>query len=42
MLERLAAWVLNSYIGEYFGNVNTDQLSVALQKGNLILFIMIS
>ena len=34
MLERLVAWVLNSYIGEYFGNVNIDQLSVALQKGN--------
>lgn len=34
MLERLVAWVLNSYIGEYFDNVNTTQLSIALQKGN--------
>ncbi|RWS05004.1 Vacuolar protein sorting-associated protein 13D-like protein [Dinothrombium tinctorium] len=37
MLERLIAWVLNSYIGEYFGNVNTDQLSVALHQGEVEL-----
>uniref|UniRef100_T1KHU8 UBA domain-containing protein n=1 Tax=Tetranychus urticae TaxID=32264 RepID=T1KHU8_TETUR len=37
MLERLVAWVLNSYIGDYFGNVNTDQLSVALHQGEVEL-----
>ena len=38
MLKSLAAWVLNSYIGEYFGNINSDQLSIALHNGNLIHF----
>ncbi|RWS28180.1 vacuolar protein sorting-associated protein 13D-like protein [Leptotrombidium deliense] len=37
MLERLVAWVLNAYIGEYFGNVNTDQLSIALHQGEVEL-----
>ncbi|XP_059807841.1 intermembrane lipid transfer protein VPS13D [Hypanus sabinus] len=33
MLEGLAAWVLNTYIGKYVNNLNTDQLSIALMKG---------
>ncbi|XP_073441688.1 intermembrane lipid transfer protein VPS13D isoform X3 [Dendrobates tinctorius] len=33
MLERLVAWVLNTYLGKYVNNLNTDQLSVALLKG---------
>lgn len=37
MFESLFAWVLNSYIGEYFGNVNTDQLSIALHNGEVEL-----
>ena len=34
MLERLAAWFLNTYVAEYVGNVVTDQLSIGLLKGN--------
>ncbi|XP_054162795.1 intermembrane lipid transfer protein VPS13D-like [Oppia nitens] len=37
MLSSLVAWVLNSYIGEYFDNVNTDQLSIALHNGEVEL-----
>ena len=33
MLEGLAAWVLNTYIGEYVENLNTAQLSIALLQG---------
>ncbi|KAK9392132.1 vacuolar protein sorting-associated protein 13D [Crotalus adamanteus] len=33
MLEGLIAWVLNTYLGKYVSNLNTDQLSVALLKG---------
>ncbi|XP_052810385.1 intermembrane lipid transfer protein VPS13D-like isoform X2 [Mya arenaria] len=33
MLEGLAAWVLNTYVGEYVENLNTDQLSIALLSG---------
>ncbi|XP_053307347.1 intermembrane lipid transfer protein VPS13D [Spea bombifrons] len=33
MLESLVAWVLNTYLGKYVNNLNTDQLSVALLKG---------
>ncbi|XP_071476543.1 intermembrane lipid transfer protein VPS13D-like [Diadema antillarum] len=33
MLERLAAWVLNTYLGEYVENLNTDQLSIGLLSG---------
>ncbi|XP_025097802.1 vacuolar protein sorting-associated protein 13D-like isoform X4 [Pomacea canaliculata] len=33
MLEGLAAWVLNTYVGEYVENLNTDQLSIALLQG---------
>lgn len=38
MLEGLAAWVLNTYVGEYVENLNTDQLSIALLQGKLIFF----
>lgn len=33
MLEGLVAWVLNNYIGDYFENLNTDQLSIAILQG---------
>uniref|UniRef100_A0A2C9LEM5 UBA domain-containing protein n=1 Tax=Biomphalaria glabrata TaxID=6526 RepID=A0A2C9LEM5_BIOGL len=33
MLEGLAAWVLNTYVGEYVENLNTAQLSIAFLKG---------
>ncbi|XP_053397933.1 intermembrane lipid transfer protein VPS13D-like isoform X2 [Mercenaria mercenaria] len=33
MLEGLAAWVLNTYVGEYVENLNTRQLSIALLQG---------
>lgn len=33
MLEGLAAWVLNNYLGRYVENLNTDQLSIALLSG---------
>ncbi|XP_076466689.1 LOW QUALITY PROTEIN: intermembrane lipid transfer protein VPS13D-like [Babylonia areolata] len=33
MLEGLAAWVLNTYVGEYVENLNTAQLSIALMQG---------
>ncbi|KAI5095714.1 vacuolar protein sorting-associated protein 13D isoform X1, partial [Silurus meridionalis] len=33
MLEGLVTWVLNTYLGKYVSNLNTDQLSVALLKG---------
>ena len=35
MLESLAAWVLNNYLGQYLENLNTDQLSVGLLQGEL-------
>ncbi|XP_050665458.1 intermembrane lipid transfer protein Vps13D-like [Leptidea sinapis] len=37
MLEGLVAWVLNNYLGKYVGNLNTDQLSVALLSGKVEL-----
>ncbi|XP_028848635.1 vacuolar protein sorting-associated protein 13D isoform X2 [Denticeps clupeoides] len=33
MLEGLVAWVLNTYLGKYVSNLNTDQLSIALLRG---------
>ena len=33
MLEGLAAWVLNTYVGEYVENLNTHQLSIGLLQG---------
>ncbi|KAK0428668.1 hypothetical protein QR680_010939 [Steinernema hermaphroditum] len=38
MLEGVVAWVLNTYIGEYLENLNTDQLSIALLQGKTSLF----
>ena len=38
MLEGLAAWVLNTYVGEYVENLNTDQLSIALLQGKSAAF----
>ncbi|KAI8500253.1 Vacuolar protein sorting-associated protein 13D, partial [Branchiostoma belcheri] len=39
MLESWVAWVVNSYVGEYVGleYLNTDQLSVALVHGSVVL-----
>ncbi|KAJ3643178.1 hypothetical protein Zmor_025903 [Zophobas morio] len=37
MLEGLAAWVLNNYLGKYVENLNTDQLSIALLSGKVEL-----
>ncbi|KAH9399207.1 Vacuolar protein sorting-associated protein 13D [Tyrophagus putrescentiae] len=37
MLESFAAWLLNTYIGDYFGNVNTDQLRMSLHSGEIEL-----
>ena len=34
MLQSLAVWVLQTYLGEYIENLNTDQLTVGY--GNLI------
>lgn len=36
MLEGLVAWVLNTYLGKYVENLNTDQLSIALLSGRLM------
>ena len=33
MLERVAAWFLNTYVAEYVGNVLKDQLSIGLLRG---------
>ena len=38
MLERLAAWFLNTYVAEYVGNIDTDQLSIGLLKGMFVQF----
>lgn len=38
MLEGLVAWVLNTYLGKYVSNLNTDQLSIALLKGSSTVF----
>lgn len=37
MLEGLAAWILNTYVGEYLENLNTDQLSIGLLQGEVEL-----
>ncbi|PNF41796.1 hypothetical protein B7P43_G02609, partial [Cryptotermes secundus] len=37
MLERIVAWVLNNYLGNYVENLNTAQLSVALLQGEVEL-----
>ncbi|KAK3098591.1 hypothetical protein FSP39_021054 [Pinctada imbricata] len=33
MLEGLAAWILNTYVGEYVENLNMTQLSIAVLQG---------
>lgn len=33
MLRELIAWVLNTYLCKYVGNLNTAQLTVALLSG---------
>ena len=33
MLEGLAAYLLNNYVGKYVENLNTKQLSIALLQG---------
>ena len=37
MLEGLATWFLNNYLGKYLENLNTDQLSIALLQGEVEL-----
>lgn len=41
MLEGLVAWVLNTYLGKYVNNLNTDQLSVALLKGECMYLFLV-
>ena len=41
MLEGLVAWVLNTYLGKYVNNLNTDQLSVALLKGEYVYLFLV-
>ena len=36
MLEKLVAWILNSYLGDYL-DLNTDQLSVGILSGQVDL-----
>ena len=40
MLESLAAWVLNNYLGQYLENLNTDQLSVGLLQGESTVAVL--
>ena len=42
MLEGLAAWVLNTYVGEYVENLNTDQLSIGLLQGKYLIYLYMS
>ncbi|CAL4176904.1 unnamed protein product [Meganyctiphanes norvegica] len=37
MLEGLATWVLNNYLGQYLENLHTHQLSIGLLKGEVEL-----
>ncbi|CAM9309859.1 unnamed protein product [Lampetra planeri] len=37
MLEGLVAWIINTYVGKYVENLNTDQLSLGLLRGELEL-----
>ena len=44
MLEGLAAWVLNSFLGEYVENLNTDQLSIGVVSGKefyILIFLFL-
>ena len=40
MLERLAARLLNAYVAEYVGNINTDQLSIGILRGKFKLLLV--
>ena len=40
MLEGLATWVLNNYLGQYLENLNTDQLSIGLLRGKIYFLLM--
>lgn len=40
MLERLATWFLNTYVAEYVGNINTDQLSIGILRGKFKFLLM--
>ena len=37
MLEGLATWFLNNYLGKYLENLDTDQLSISLLSGQVEL-----
>ncbi|GMT14509.1 hypothetical protein PFISCL1PPCAC_5806 [Pristionchus fissidentatus] len=37
MLESLATWVLNNYVGDFLENLNSDHISVALLSGQVEL-----
>ena len=37
MLEGLAIWFLNNYLGKYLENLDTDQLSISLLSGQVEL-----
>ncbi|KPM09107.1 hypothetical protein QR98_0076380 [Sarcoptes scabiei] len=37
MFESFAATILNHYIGDHFGNVNTHQLRMSLKNGEIEL-----
>ena len=37
MLEGLATWFLNNYLGKYLENLDTDQLSISLLQGEVEL-----
>ena len=37
MLEGLATWFLNNYLGKYLENLDTDQLSISLLAGQVEL-----
>ena len=39
MLERLVTFFCNNYLGRYFENLNTDQLSISPLQGNLYYYI---
>ena len=36
MLERLAAYFLNTYVAEYVGNVVTDQLTIGWRGESIV------
>ena len=42
MLERLAAYVLNKYIGQYVENFNSQNLSIGIVQGICFLIIILT